>query len=229
MAILGADATLVVLDLASGKEVRRFSVQSDAREAAFLAPAKTFASWGESGSIALWDPAGKPFEGLDLPYPVLALAPSRDGRSIAVLGAAPSAGENPTLALWSLASREEVWKIAAFGAPAAVPPAFLDAKTLAALNAERAVQLVDAATGRPLRAIGSAGTAAFAASPDGKTIAAARDDSTVGLWDVATGLEWKKLAGHEGRTGAVAFSADGKLLATGGDDTTVLVWDLAEK
>lgn len=51
--------------------------------------------------------------------------------------------------------------------------------------------------------------------------------TTVRFWDVATGKALQELTGHRGSITTVAFSPDGKHLVTGSYDTTALLWDVS--
>ncbi len=88
----------------------------------------------------------------------------------------------------------------------------------------------DVVEGRVLRSFPvpfrSAGTEAFALSPDGKVLAFSDGDATIHLWDVETGKRLIGLRGHSGYAVSLAFTPDGKTLASGSWDTTVLLWDV---
>jgi RNA polymerase sigma factor (sigma-70 family) len=64
-------------------------------------------------------------------------------------------------------------------------------------------------------------------SPDSKTLAwIGGSDGTVHLMELATGRERHRLVGRWGEVTALAFSADGRKLLSCNEDTTALVWDL---
>ena len=67
---------------------------------------------------------------------------------------------------------------------------------------------------------------ALAFSPDGKTLATASGDHTAMLWDATTGRKTRTLREHTGPVWAVAFSPDGKTLATEASDRLLKLWDV---
>src|SRR5207253_496411 len=88
------------------------------------------------------------------------------------------------------------------------------------------VRLWDAATGKPVRRIATAG-ASLAFAPDGKTLATAGRDRVVHLWVTATGKESGQLKGHRHQVRSAVFSPDGKYLASGDVQSVIRIWDVA--
>jgi WD40 repeat protein/tetratricopeptide (TPR) repeat protein len=98
-----------------------------------------------------------------------------------------------------------------------------DSKLLALAVGDGPVQLLDAASGRPVRTLGvstQVGPVAF--SPDGRRLAHATGQ-VVTLWDVNTGAPDLVLTNDVPAT-ALAFSPDGKTLATG-SGASLRLWD----
>jgi RNA polymerase sigma factor (sigma-70 family) len=89
-------------------------------------------------------------------------------------------------------------------------------------------RLLDAATGKELRAFPSPGRHSYAVSlsADGKRLAVAGDDKAVRVWDVATGKELYRLRAAPDQVLCAAFSPDGKLLVTG-EPEVARVWGAA--
>jgi len=96
---------------------------------------------------------------------------------------------------------------------------------------QRAVELVDPATGETLRFLTGqkAGTADVAFSKDGRLAYTAGLDGTARVWDTATGSNLITLIGQ--KSGLLGLSVDdkGDRLATFGRDGTARVWDLTTK
>lgn len=94
---------------------------------------------------------------------------------------------------------------------------------------EGKVVLIEAATGKELRLLGThrggpVGAVSF--SPDGKLLASGGGDRLVYLRDVTTGAELHCLRGHAGALTSLAFSPDGKTLySTSERERAVRVWD----
>ncbi len=104
-----------------------------------------------------------------------------------------------------------------------------DGRTLADVDLNGTVRLVNLHTGRLRTANGNQGapveTLEF--SPDGRTLVTGAADGSVLAWDVATGTISHRFVGHASRVIGAAFSRDGKTLFTCSLDGAVFVWDLA--
>jgi WD40 repeat protein len=103
-----------------------------------------------------------------------------------------------------------------------------DGRTLASMNRNGSLQLLEVATGMTRLDLAAAkGRREFAYSADGK-ILATWEDTEVELWDTLDGRKLGKLDGHGGRINQMAFMPGGSVLATASEDTTILIWDLAD-
>jgi WD40 repeat protein/DNA-binding SARP family transcriptional activator len=101
-----------------------------------------------------------------------------------------------------------------------------DGARLAAAGFDGASVLVlDATTGRQLRALPGQPAADLAFSPDGARLATAGLEGTVRLWDSHTGTQLGTMAQSYSPLRGVAFSPDGTRLATSDDWGTVQLWD----
>ncbi len=177
----------------------------------------------------LWDIAAKKIvEQWKYPGPVYALAFSPDGSRLALSGAGK-------IAMIPLKNPKES---SLFDSKADATPAALttvaslafspDSKVLAAGCYDGAIRLLDAATGKELRAMEGHGNVpyALAFSKDGRTLASASFDKTVRLWETFSGSQIASFTGHRGPVPALAFHGDGRGVFSGSADTSVLLWDV---
>jgi WD40 repeat protein/serine/threonine protein kinase len=247
----GGDEAAVLLDAATGKELRRLKV-GVVRAVAFSKDSNTLATGNNSGTIKLWD-VNTGEERLSIKTPanpggnstVSSLAFSADGKSLA------STGSND-VRVWDVGTGKELRNLngesypqghaSPFPSVAFGPDGRLhlgetfsrDGKMIASVGNGR-VSLRDSATGQEkIKLRGHRGdVTTMAISPDGKTLATAGNDGTVMIWDVATGKELQALKGHSAATGSpgvsLAFSPDSKILATSQahPDHKTKLWDVA--
>jgi RNA polymerase sigma factor (sigma-70 family) len=238
------DSTVVVRELASGKEVRRLThalgtgkpnrlvVSRDGTILALLGK--------ERGGVLLDARSGKEFRRLV-------------GDSLGASGAAFSE-EGLVLTVWGTDRKARVFDTAtgkerlqipfvevadpkrAMQPPGVVGGGFYhaalspDGRLLAFGSANRFLVIHELAAGREIRRLSDLpeGVAAMAFSQDGRSLAWSGDRSPViRLVEVESGKERHTLTGHRSRVWSLAFSPDGRRLLSGSQDTTALIWDLA--
>jgi WD40 repeat protein len=226
--LVSVAADVRVWDVATGKEVRRFSLpspQPPVDQVAFAPDGKTLALGAQSAGVALLDAAtGKevrrlPATGRNGAAPVFAF--SAGGQFLAWWG------NDNVNHLEDLAAGKELrrWP----GQLGHVPRfAFSPDGKVLAESSHRTVTLRDVGGGQVLRRLTQGRYAAYALafSPDGKTLATG-GPGDVRLWDVATGKERGRAGAHQRPVQAVAFSPDGKALLSASDDGVVLLLDPA--
>jgi WD40 repeat protein len=217
---------LALFELASGKELRRFSGSVQMQRCVTISPdGRTLAATGqffaEDRSIRLWDMAtGKQIKKLSgHEKGVWQLAFSPDSRTIA------SAGMDGTVLLQDTATGKALRRFDAWdGSVSCV--AFSPDGRLIASGAQRAiVRLWDVATGKEVRHWKGEGgrIEAVAFSPDGKTLA--WGGGRIQLADLATGQERMPANGHSFQITSLALTPDGKVLTSMGWDGGVRLWE----
>jgi WD40 repeat protein len=214
-----------VLDVASGKELRRIDASGGEVDAvAFSADGRTLAwraSAGEDRTLAVWDTADWKEIRRGAAAKEDGLAISADGKTLA----APSGAG--ALRLSRVADGAELRTLA--GSPGPCLAFSPDAKLLAwASRDEPGLVLWDLESGREVRELaGAVGVGGVAFAPDGKRVAAITEKGSA-LFDVASGAIACALEGSVGPADAAfAFSPDGRLLALTGADNVVRLFDTA--
>jgi WD40 repeat protein/serine/threonine protein kinase len=205
-----------------GDEVWRVAVSRDGHQVAsggFRTPVKL---WDASTGRVDGEFAGHPFVSFDIAW-------QPDGPWIASAG---YDGVQFSVKVWNPRTRRDVFKVPApteLFAVAYSP----DGRHLVTGGMGRAIQVLEAETGRPVCVLGTheREIRGITFSRDGRTLASASGDGKVKLWDAARLTEPQDsrltLRGRvPGQCVNIAFSPDGSRLATGGEDKTVKVWDV---
>jgi RNA polymerase sigma factor (sigma-70 family) len=227
LATSGADQTVRLWDLKSGKEIRRHSLKGRAYSLAFSADGKRVAAGDRPEGVHVWDrETGKEVHCLKTGQEssmCLAFAP--DGKTVA------SAGHEKVIRIWDLATGEERKPLVGHSDSVLSLAFSPDGSLLASAGLDPEVRLWNPATQTTIHRFPGpkeeSGGASVAFAPDGKALAAAGPGNTVKLWDAASGKEIRSLEGHEQPVRQVAFSPDGTLLASIGKDRTIRFWDAA--
>jgi WD40 repeat protein/DNA-binding SARP family transcriptional activator len=214
---------------------------------AFSSNGQALASSGDDGTIMLWDvatrqPLGEPLTGHEggvwrvvFSPAILASqgAPAR-GQVLA------SAGQDGTIRLWDVATRQPVGEPLTGHGSKVFDLAFSsDGQLLASASGDNTLRLWDVATrqpvGQPLTGHGGA-VYAVAFSPDtlaargARTLVSGSQDTTIAVWDIGTTHPLvKSLLPAAGPLSSVALSPDGALLASAGPDNPLTLWDVATR
>jgi len=223
----GADKSVRIWELASGRETRRLEAGDKVVHVAYAPDARSLVivAAGGDAPIQLWDAGtGKVIWKATAGAGTLTSAAfSPDGRRLA-------AGSNDQ-SLYVLDAPTGRMLMNARGhlggvTAVAVSP---DGRLIASGGADYAVCLWDMPTGRQLLRLmaHSKEVESVAFSPDGKLLAsAASRDKGVRLWDVATGKKVRQLEAPDA-VHCVAFAPDGKTIAVAGADKLVRLFEAA--
>jgi eukaryotic-like serine/threonine-protein kinase len=230
----GETNEIVVLDVRTGKEIRRISPRRarfgriaatpDGRRLIFADRGATFSSLDvESGEVRQM-----PFDASPQAAGAVRVALSHDGRHLARL--VPKAGPDRSQSVVELWSAAEMAKLKSFsirsgdyaGGPFSLSP---DGSHMAAMSA--GLKIWNTSTGDLEKAIDLDEIVTDVAySPDGRLLAGATFTGWIGLWDPVTGVQRETMSGHRGEIQRIDFSPDGRRLVSGGRDRVIRIWDI---
>jgi RNA polymerase sigma factor (sigma-70 family) len=202
---LGPDGTVVVWDVASGRQRWLFDDARTAGEPA-VPEALQHLVFAADGRRFAAVPAGARAGG------------SRDGLPPA------------TVFLWDPGSGRLVRRLdglSPMSAPVALSP---DGRTLATAGEDGAVVVWEIATGKErvrLRTGVDGPLTALVYSPDSALLVGAGPGRTLWCWDTLSGDRLGQRRGDQAEVTVLAFAPDGSKLISGGRDGTLLVWDAA--
>jgi WD40 repeat protein len=221
----GADKTVRLWDVTTGKEQRVLRHSNPVRGVAFSSDGKKLVT-ADANKPVLWNvETGEKLATLDeVPGPIIQVAFTADGKTV---GAAGSRSGR----LWDVKTGMEKLK---FEGRFAFSP---DGKTLATCPVGGSIQLWDLRTGtKGITLEGHKGPVfALAFAPDGKTLASGPfaggqkgtgPDKSIKLWDVEKGNERASLVGHLKGIYYLIFSPDGKMLLAADFNGSMKLWDV---
>jgi WD40 repeat protein len=225
---VGNGQAVVLVEVASGKQVGRVAAQRSGNSAVAFSPDGKLLAVGNFPAIDLVELAtGKTLRRLPDPHrgpPGLAFSP--DSKVLAV------GGSSHSIRLWDVATGDEVRPVGHHGALGAVACS-PDGKTVATAGADHTVRLWEAATGRELRRLTRPdlkpedeqrlGSPQVAFLRGGRRVAAAWWDGVVCVWDTASGKEVSRSGAPRQSLGPPTFSPDGELVACTGPNAVLHV------
>jgi eukaryotic-like serine/threonine-protein kinase len=211
------------------------------RDIAFL-PFDSLLAFGTTDAdgqteVVLWD-TNTATERTRFPYraTIASLAPSRDGRLLAIFDVARQ------VTIQDLESNQErahlevsppAWfpRLASYGGVVEFSP---DGQRLAVGDNDGTIHLWRWQSGVDMKIAPQTpanGVLALAWSPTEPLLASAggSEGGTIRLWNPLTGAALGELRGHTDWTGALAFSTNGQFLASASADRTVRVWRVADR
>lgn len=227
-----------LIEVATGKQVRRFEGSRGISALAFTADGKWLIGGGADKTVRIWEVAtGELLKALrGHTGPIHQMAPSHDGKWLA------TASADRTMHLWDMASGKRV-RVFHGNPPVNAVALSTDGKRLATAGGFGAgqarvghtAQVWDLTTGRQVSIFKGHHdvVSSVVFSRDGKMLATASHDESARLWDASTGKELRAFGAaepdkdgrqREGPEGfsSVTLSQDGKWLATGGSRGTYL-------
>ncbi len=235
VAVGGARGGMVLRDVETGKEVRRFSPHGGIHVIAFSSDGRMLATASPGGVIRLWDAATEELLSASADPDVQLidhLRFSSDGKRL--LGTAG------VCLIWDPSTGRELRRLAdpkpwGFKHPTdqhylALSP---DQSLLAAVRPEEGVALVDVATGKQRHMLKGDHRWVYrlAFTPDGRRLVTSGDEKKLRVWNVADGRELRSWNERGGYTACLAISADGRWLASAPvlyrvKEFDVTLWDL---
>jgi WD40 repeat protein/class 3 adenylate cyclase len=212
-------------DLALKKLIATPEPKDAGGSAVFSPDGKLLAFGTAHQGIKLWDITGhreiRRFPGKHVAWPLLGLAFSPDGRTLAAYQEAGKIG------LWNL--EDNTLRRTLAGPSAGTSSlAFLDAgRCLASASWDRTIRLWSVATGEQLHCFTNhtGQVQRVVPSPDGRILASADMNDTIRIWDLRNRRLLKALTNHTFWVSSLAFSPGGKMLASGSADHTIKLWD----
>ena len=211
---------LILWDVKTGKEVRRYPTDAFFGTVAFSPEGKRLAAVSGEGAIRLWDVAtGRVLPASVDPFvnTIRDLHFSSDGRRLL--------GHAGVHLAWDPATGRELRRTPRVSDrywPGSLSP---DESLFATADKDGAIHLWDAATGRAVQTLKGHEKWVYQLlfTPDGRRLISTSPDDTTRIWDVASGRQTHKLVSPG--LSRLAVSPDGRWLAVNGRSTAV--WDLA--
>lgn len=228
------DHSVRLLEMATGKEVRRFeghkalvhsvAFSTDGRFA--VSASGTWDSDAEQdNTVRIWEIAtGKEQRRFEAPANFRRAVFSPNGRFVLA-----SMGDSAVL--WDVETGKEQRRFSEAAGTTALGLTFSrDGRLILAGAWDGVPRIWVTETGELLRKFEGHGKIVQCAffTPDTRRVLSASEDGTLRLWDVKTGREVYCFMGHSSRVHCAALSADGRYALSGGMDRTIRLWRLPE-
>ncbi|MBI5927671.1 MAG: protein kinase [Chloroflexi bacterium] len=218
------DHTLILWDVSTGQEIRRFEGHTGRiLTAAFNADNSLIVSGSDDGEIILWDMATgqqvRQFTGHV--GPVYSIVWQNSASRLI------SSGEDGQIILWDATSGAQIQQLTHQDTAILSLALSADEQFLLSGGSDGTIILWTLAVEEVRRFTGHLGPVnSVAFSPDGQQVLSGSADESLILWDTNTGSEIRRYRRHIAAVNSVAFSPDGLTALSGSSDSTVILWDL---
>jgi hypothetical protein len=225
LASAGTDSSLLIWDLATGRELRKLNRhEAGVHDVCFSPDGRRLASASYDRTVRIWDiETGEEravFRGHTAEVYRACFSP--DGRRLV------STSEDGTARIWDPENvtgecvtirQDKKWFVGVNFSP--------DGRLIATNGPGDSVCLWDSTSGALVRTIPGAGTAVnhLRFSPDGAQLVAAAGEPDIQVFDVANGRRLLSLEGHASEVYAIRFTSDGRRLVSASEDGTMRLWD----
>jgi WD40 repeat protein len=231
----GADHALMLWEVSTGRQVRRFAVPDIAVwSAAFSPDGKHIVTAGSGNAATLWETTSEAAIRTFEPPARPAIARHADSQLDHIFVAfRPGSRQvltglkDGSVILWDVETAQPVRKFEGGASIARCAALSTDGKFILTGSTEGKASLSDATTGNHIISYGGGlgPVTAVAFSPDGKRVVTAGENGALCLWERDNAQQVRQSKEHQGAILDAAFNPDGTQIVTGSNDGTAILWD----